>query len=188
MYTKNGNPDQTPAQLLHLINAKNPAGFQMLYDQYWHPLVEYAGSMLPHREDAKEMVQNLIITIFQKGLRLNNETSLPAYLKRALKNRAMNFLRDSRNYRKHLHRKPAEPFLAVQSVTSRVYLSELKDKMEGGMKSLPERYKEVFLLTYNMDMTVPEISRALSRPVATVEKQLRKARTQVRCYLESHYC
>lgn len=181
------NPSPASEHLLHLINAKDPSGFNMLYDRYWHPLVDYAYTLLPYREDAKETVQNLIIAIWQKGLYLKNESSLLAYLKRALKNRAINFLRDNRNYRRHLQQKPVEDCLHVQSVTGQVYLNELVEKMEGGMKGLPERYREVFQLTYSMDMTVPEISRALSRPVATVEKQLRKARTQVRGYLSAHY-
>ncbi len=187
MYTEKENPSHASGQLLHLINSKDPSGFKMLYDRYWHTLVEYAYTILPYREDAKEMVQNLIIALWQKGLYLKSETSLPAYLKRALKNRAINFLRDNRNYRRHIQQKPVEDYLNVQSIIGRVYLNDLHEKMEVGMKELPERYREVFQLTYGMDMTVPEISRALSRPVATVEKQLRKARTQVRGYLSAHY-
>lgn len=187
MCTKTENPVQENGQLIRLVNSKDPSGFKTLYDCYWQPLVAYADAMLPSREDAQEIVQNLMITIYQKGLHLKNETSLFAYLKRALKNRVLNFLRDNRNYRRHIQRKPDETCLTVQSITGRVYLNDLVEKMEGGMKALPERYREVFALTYNMDMTVPEISRALSRPVATVEKQLRKARTQVRGYLSAYY-
>ena len=61
------------------------------------------------------------------------------------------------------------------NVEQSIYFKELEKSVFASLQDMPARYREVYLLKQEQ-LTIKQISMALSRPLDTVEKQLRKAK------------
>ena len=58
--------------------------------------------------------------------------------------------------------------------------SEQCEQILGALKSLPEKYREVFMLQYGSDLTYRQIAEILDVPVTTVQIRLVRARAMIR--------
>src|ERR1700761_7770846 len=76
----------TDQYILSLIQEKDDKVFSMLYQKYWAALLNFAENYIEDRDTCKEIVQELIITLYTKRARLNINISLPSYLYSSLRN------------------------------------------------------------------------------------------------------
>ena len=72
------------------------AAFRELFDRYYAPLCRFAACWFHDRTSAEEIVLDTFTHIWQHAGELRISTSVRAYLFRAVRNRALNRLRDER--------------------------------------------------------------------------------------------
>jgi RNA polymerase sigma-70 factor (ECF subfamily) len=161
-------------ELLERLRAGAQDAFDSIFRTYYRHLVAAAENMLREREAAEDVAQDVMVELWRRRESLVFETSLRAYLFRAVRNRALNHLR-------HLRIAPrAEPDAAAAHISSstadrRTLEREMASALKEAVASLPQRCREVFQLSRVQGLKYAEIAEALDISVKTVEAQMGKA-------------
>ncbi|HMU02069.1 MAG TPA: RNA polymerase sigma-70 factor [Saprospiraceae bacterium] len=154
---------ENPEQALH-----------SMYQKYYSMLCYQVMSILKDRSISEDIVQEVFLEIWKKREELVVQQSIEGYLKRACRNRTLNYIRDN-----HVKWED-ESSLAEQEDTGftfEQYLSaeELNLKINNVIAELPDKCGVVFSLSRFEDMSYAEIAKELSISVKTVENQISKA-------------
>ncbi|MDF2191576.1 sigma-70 family RNA polymerase sigma factor [Paraflavitalea sp. CAU 1676] len=166
----------TDRHLLELINQKDESVFTILYQQFWSPLLSFAGNYLSDTDTCKEVVQELFITLHTKRFQLKVSSSVSSYLYSSLKNKIFNHLRDQSVYNKHIKGASRTKWASFNdnNVEQTIDLIELNRSINECLLLMPEKYRQVYTLHKQYGYTLKKTSFLLKRPVDTVEKQYRR--------------
>jgi RNA polymerase sigma-70 factor (family 1) len=162
-------------ELTALLKEGNHAAFKELYDRYWVTMINVAHKRLDSIDAAQEVVQDLFVTLFLKRDTLDIRTTLEGYLKTALKRKVLNTYRSL-----HIHNKYLDTILQdnkVEHATADQSLQtkELSLKVSQATSKMPEKCREVFLLSRVENLSNKSIAEKLGISVSTVEKHISKA-------------
>ena len=170
------SPYWTDEMLLDLIQQEDDrSAFAELYERYWDVLVDVAYKRLKSRELANEIVQDLFISFFIRRQEITLKSSLEAYFKTAVRNQVFRAYHARQNQLvdlMHLMQKeqgapalPDELFEAKQ-LKQKIYLATWK---------MPEKCRDVFILSRYEDLSHQDIANKLEISVSTVKKHITKA-------------
>jgi RNA polymerase sigma-70 factor (family 1) len=162
------------------VKQNDVKAFEELYNRYWPVLVNAAYKRLNSREKAEDIVQNIFIDLYQRRSVIELTTAISAYLKQALKFKVLN------EYRSQLIKTKYQKELFFSNVCKNDFAEtldakELEEKITGIVNELPEKCKQVFMLSRKENLSNKDISMALNISVSTVEKHITKALRTVRC-------
>lgn len=179
--------DLSEKQVLETIQSGNESAFEMIFRSYYQPLCRYAYSFLEDKEEAEEVVQSAFITIWEKRKSMDIQTSLKSYLYRMVRNACLNVIKHEKIKQQHVTHELAVTETTYESVTQKVYATELELKISEAMKTLPEQCRLVFQLSRFEELKYQEIADQLQISVKTVENHMGKAlkimREQLKEYL-----
>jgi RNA polymerase sigma-70 factor (ECF subfamily) len=179
--------DLSEKQALETIQSGNESAFEMIFRSYYQPLCRYAYSFLEDKEEAEEVVQSAFITIWEKRKSLDIQTSLKSYLYRMVRNACLNVIKHEKIKQQHVTHELTVADTSNESVTQKVYATELELKISEAMKTLPEQCRLVFQLSRFEELKYQEIADQLQISVKTVENHMGKAlklmREQLKEYL-----
>jgi len=176
----------TDQVLLEMIRENDDHAFTMLYNRYWTPLLNFAGHYLSDRSACEEITQELFIQLHNRRYTLKINVSVSSYLYTALRNKILNYIRNQEVYRKHMNIAANKAVRLQNNVDQFVDMRQLQEGISFSLRLMPVKCKEVYLLHDENHFTLKEISRLLSRPVDTVEKQLRRAKKHLRASLQAY--
>lgn len=77
------------AQLLDALRANDTTAFEKLFDRYWLRLFQYASSKLYSEEEAKEIVRDVFIDLWENRFAISPDFSLIGYLCSRLRKRVV---------------------------------------------------------------------------------------------------
>ena len=169
------------SKLVEMLHQNDKSAFNVLYQQYWGCLLEFAGNYIDDRDTCKEIVQELFIKLHSRHAQLRINVSLSSYLYTALRHKIFNYLRDRSVYRRHIRLASRHQHYAYYTNSTNNNVEQFMDAMELTRKvsdclnRMPSKYREVYVLHKQQQYTLKKTSEILQRPVATIEKQLRKA-------------
>jgi len=150
------------------------AAFESIFRTHYAALVQIAESLLHERAIAEETVQEVMLELWRRRTSLAIETSLRAYLFRSTRNRALNYLRHETVIERtapFLITETQAPATAEQDLADREIDAAVRDAVAG----LPQRCREVFVLSRQQGLRYSEIAEILGISVKTVEAQMGKA-------------
>lgn len=174
------NPD---VELLDLMKNQDAVAFTILYKRYWDPLLHFASQFLDDEDSCEEMVQGLFVHLHTRKQSLKINTAIRPYLYASLRNRIFNYVRSRSVYKRHISLASSEIVYKNDDVDQFMDFIELKQRVAKCLQSMPQKNKEVYLLHYYEHYPLKKVAVMLNRPVDTVEKQLRRAKTILRNYL-----
>ncbi len=144
-----------------------------LYQRYARPLLRKAERLLRNSDDAQDVVHGLFADLMNRPL---TNIELP-YLYRAVTNRCLNLLRDTKNRKRILE---AHQSTLSDVVPIRCDEQIIEWKWIGTLaKSLNRKCLEVFVYRYVDEMSQEEIAQVLSISRRMVGKRLAKIRAAV---------
>lgn len=160
----------TDNRLLEEIAGGSMAAYKQLFVTYYSPLCEYATRYVATHE-AEDLVQELMLTLWEGRAFLTINTSIKAYLFAATRNRCLNaiqkgiYIRQKQNL---LYEACCDTFDDPD-----FYLAnELSELIEHAIEELPESYRTVFRQSRFTCKTNADIARELGVSVKTVEYRI----------------
>ena len=160
---------------LDQLFASNPKqAFELIYNQYYNMLCNYAMRITYDRNSAEDVVQEVILELWNRKDKLSPDAAVIPYLKRSVYNRSLNLVRS-----KAMNFDSDEGLIYESDNTpgadQELIGSELKTKISNIVASLPERCRIVFALSRYEEKSYKEIAEELNISVKTVENQISKA-------------
>jgi len=172
------------SDVLGRLKAGEQDAFESIFKLYYAQLVGVAENMLRERAAAEDAVQDVMVELWRRRESLAVETSIRAYLFRAVRNRALNQIRHQRVA------PTADPEAAERVATPAAdrefETSELKAVLRKAVASLPERCREVFELSRVQGLPYAEIANVMGISIKTVEAQMGKALRTLRVDLAAY--
>jgi RNA polymerase sigma-70 factor (family 1) len=161
-------------QLITLLKDSDVKAFDTLYHKYWKFLYSVSYKKLQNSEDAKEIVQDIFLDVWNRRNAISLTSNLSSYLSVATNYRVLRILAQreihSRYEKNQLELVPQ--FVLPEDLLS---FEEIRLKLEHLVAALPEKCRMVFLLSRNNKMTGRQISEHMAISEKTVEAHLTKA-------------
>jgi RNA polymerase sigma-70 factor (family 1) len=148
--------------------------YSFLVDCYHNKLCVYAYQLTNDRDNAKDIVQNVFVNIWNIRLKLKDEFVVKSYLYRSVYNEFLNQVR-SRRHTVSLDLKNIEALSAILEDEDDGSLERLIHLVKKEIENLPPKCKEIFLMSKNEGLTNIEIAEYLKVSVKSVESQITKA-------------
>ena len=149
-------------------------------------MLRFSQTYVIAEEDAENIVQDTFLYLWEHLELLEDIDHLDAFLFTLIKNRCLNFLKhQSYIQAKTCSLKADEELEQFDEAVSSI--SEVENLLSQTMQKLPERCREIFLLSRIEGLKYKEIAERLDISVNTVENQisiaLRKLRSELKEYL-----
>ena len=149
--------------------------FEQVFKTHFKALHLYAYTILKDDAIAEEMVQNVFFKLWEKKEQLDIQTSLKAYLYKAVYHESLNYLKHQKVKSVHhayaMHSTDHTSNLAEKKLLQ----GELENKLQMAMNDLPEQCRTIFQLSRFEELKYREIADTLGLSVKTVENQMGKA-------------
>jgi RNA polymerase sigma-70 factor (ECF subfamily) len=147
------------------------SNFERLFREFFPPLMGFARKILGDEDDAREVVHQVFINLWEKRQEVDLSTSLKSYLFTSVHNRSLNMIRD----RKKFSSEEVPEVAGEWDVSAQIESMELEEKIRESINSLPEKCREIFELNRFSGLKYAEIATQLDISVKTVENQMTKA-------------
>ena len=187
LYSKNHLSTVSDTELLDLINYGNKTALTELYNRYWEPIFLYVIRVLKDVDEASDVVQETFIALWQKQGELSEVQSLKAYLFGIARYKALRCI--TLNESEERYRTSLLHFFNDYQDSPEVSLiaSEMETFLETHIQGLPERMREVFLLSRREQLSYAEIAQRLNISDKTVKKQISNALKYLRSVLDEKH-
>ena len=163
----------TDKELLELLEKDDELAISLIFRAYYSYLCKAAYKIIPDSNLAEDLSQEVFFELWRKKGQLQVNTSLKAYLRRAVVNRALNYIRDQKI--KFADENPYPLPSREANAGQQMEADELQQRIDEAIDRLPARCRIVFVLSRFEDMTYQQIGDALDISVKTVENQISKA-------------
>jgi len=156
--------------LLEEIQQGNKNAFNQMFLLFYSPLCEYASQFVSDA-DAEEVVQEMMLYVWENRKNLVIEKSLKSYLFVAVKNRCYNVIRD-RKLREQIHNSLYESLKDQKEDPDYYMINELAVNIDKAIRELPDSYRETFRMSRFGEMTNSAIAKQLGVSIKTVEYRI----------------
>ncbi len=174
----------TEAQVITLIPT-NEAAFEQLFTDHFKRLYAYAMTIVKDEMAAEEMVQNVFFKIWDKRGRIDIQTSVIAYLYRAVYHESLNYLKHKK-VKTAYHTYASRQSGALDNTANKLHLAELQQKLDIALGELPEQCRTIFQMSRFEELKYQEIANRLGISLKTVENQMGKALKVLRIKLADY--
>ena len=174
------------AQMIERAKKGDIDAYQSIYDLFSRKVLNFIYRMVASIEEAEDLTQETFVTVYQKLESLKDDDKFEPWL-----------FRIARNYVYQKYRKRVPPTVSVDSQDEEgrsaseladerkdpqeeFQAEELDDVIRAVVLELPEKYREVFVLSAIQDLSYQEIAEIVGRSLASVKTDIHRARLQVR--------
>lgn len=172
-------------QILKLLQNNDKDAYKQLFLKYYSPLCEYASHYISN-EDSEELVQDLMLFIWESRKNLIIGISLKSYLFISTKNRCLDAIKKNL-YHERIHTKIYDKLKNQFEDPDYYFVNELTERINKAIKELPETYRDTFVLSRFGDFTNSQIAIKQGISIKTVEyrisQSLRILRIKLKDYL-----
>ena len=171
-------------ELLGALSRGEQKAFDCLFRRYYPMLCAYARRFV-REEDAEEIVQEIMLWLWEKRQDIMVEISLPQYLFKITYHRALNLIArqevsaraDTRFYTKHQE---------LPSDIDHQQIEELGKRINEAVAALPESYRTAFVMHRFKNMSYKEIATELNVSPKTIDYRIQQALKQLRRDLKEY--
>jgi RNA polymerase sigma-70 factor (ECF subfamily) len=153
--------------------------FEAFFRDHYARLCAFVHGYVRSRDVAQDIVQDVFLALWQKQVDTGATEITPAYAYAAARNRALKHLRHAR-VEQRFQERSAPPGGAPGGADHAVRHRETAEAVEAAVAELPDRCREIFILSRRQHMSYSEIAAALGISVKTVEVQMWRALRRLR--------
>jgi RNA polymerase sigma-70 factor (ECF subfamily) len=186
-------------ELCAKIKLGDEKAFEYVFKSYYALLCTYAFDLVKDDEVAEDVVQEILIKVWENRYKIDIRTSLKAYLYRSVYNHCINLLKHLRvvknledRYTEEVLSNVEFTLLTEEEYTLDDYFYEgLESDIEEAIQSLPEQCRIIFQMSRFEELSYEEIARKLDISVNTVKTQIKRAleklRTNIKKKITEHH-
>jgi len=163
----------------------DPESFKRIYDLYFYDICRFLNYYSRNMYVIEEIVQDLFTSLWEDRERVRIEY-IKTYLYKGARNRMLNYLRDDSN-RKMLMGRWAESIYENRDSIDCIDRERFRVTLKAAVALLPEKCKDIFLLSRIQKLSYKEIAQSKNISVKTVENQMGIAFKKIRSYFYAHF-
>lgn len=170
--------------LLSAIEMADKNAYAFLFRKYYPILCAYCNKFI-ELEDAEEIVQDVMLWLWENRTTHQIDTSLSQYLFRSVYHRAMNRIanKQSQNRANTLFYEQMQEMLQD---TDYYQIEELSKRIKEAIDKLPESYRESFVMHRFQNMSYKDIAAQLGISHKTVDYRIQQALKLLRIELKDY--
>jgi RNA polymerase sigma-70 factor (family 1) len=173
--------------LIALVKSGDIDAFTEIHNRYYVKLYSHAYKRLPDREEVKDILQELFVSVWNNRETIELKVALPAYLYTAVRNRILNAYK---------HEKVKTDYLAAFQnfldnhtepvADEQLRLKELTTMIEAEVSEFPPQMRRVFEMSRNEALSHQEIADELNISTLTVRKHVQNSLKILRAKLSAY--
>jgi RNA polymerase sigma-70 factor (ECF subfamily) len=175
--------EQVDKEIIKGMMSGDQRAYGILIRLYFQPLTIYAKGILIDFDQSKDIVQEVFIKIWKTAQTIDVNTSLKAYLYKAVHNACIDYLRKekSRSALKSISYDDLQFRLKVfdikedNNLFDNLFSDELELQLKLAIEQLPAQCREIFILNRYEQLSYQDISEKLSISLSTVKTQMGRA-------------
>lgn len=163
--------------------------FEKIFDDNYRRMLLHAQRFVQDEEDAEDIVADVFCDLWKRIDEVCLDSGITTYLYRSVSTRALNFLRRQNiaavriEALEAINEKRME-FMARENIDDEVHSKEIGHGINDALSELPDKCREVFVLSYIKGLKSKDIAEAMNVSVRTVEAHTYKALRLLRSRLK----
>ena len=145
------------------------------YKIYNLDCIEGAKKYLNDIDLAKEIVHDAFLKLWEKRDEIDSNKSVKSYLYTTIHNRSLNYIRDNKKFDKKEEKTEMLERTENWDYTNHMIATEIEAKITQTLDSLPEKCRQIFVMSRYEELKYREIAEKLNISIKTVETQMSKA-------------
>src|SRR5574338_1632807 len=134
-------------KLLQSLKTGDQSAFNALYELYAAPLTGYAASRLASLEEARDIIHDLFVYIWDERASITITTSFKSFLFAAVRYRIIDHIRKNITRREYAKMTQCLTDDFINSTEDELTAKNLKQTLELAVNDLPSRTKEIYQLS-----------------------------------------
>lgn len=161
------------AQLRDELISGNPKALKDLYDGLGTELYQFSLSIVHQREIAEEVVQDVLIQLWNTRAKLTHEGNFRLYLFVATRNTSISHLRKNSRHKTFSLDEIKLPFLKIDvGLEDRLINNDLLHRVNLAINNLPPHCRLIFKMVKHDGFKYREVAKLLELSVKTIENQV----------------
>lgn len=174
--------NQAELDLIKAIKARDEKAFREFFFLYYKDLYKYATFILKREVEADDILQEVFLSVWNQGDKLNVTVSFNSYLYRAVYLKCIKLLQKHESERKHqvnYSRIIREAFLLEnyfdKNIPASLFEKEFRLKLKTAVENLPNKTRQTFQLSRNEGLKNHEITKKMQISIKAVEANMTRA-------------
>jgi len=163
------------AELLASLKSGDPDAFSQIYDRYWQLLYVSACKVIRDEDEAKDVVQDVFLSLLKKGAALEVYGSLSGYLYTAIRYKIFDHISKQKVRSDYADSFTRFSEQYVNNTDRSLIEKETRAEIEKEIQNLPQKMKIVFEMSRKEELSYQEIANTLNISDKTVKKQISNA-------------
>lgn len=187
------NSGLTDNQLITRIQNNDEKAFEDIFRRYFQVLNEYAVFYTEDPQLSEDIVQDIFLKLWHSRHKISIHTTLKGYLYRSVHNRCIQYLRHKAVEQQHKDSHQAKLQEAIlmnrlffENGITRLFESEIKLLIQKSLDELPEKTREIYILSRKRYLTNKEIAKKKNISEKSVEYHISKVMESLRKYLRDY--
>ena len=176
-------PSYNEQELLQRLLSGDTAAFTALYELYAPSLTGYVAARLSSLEEARDIIHDLFVYIWEERANMVITHSLRAYLFAAARYRIIDHIRRHARRREYAGRLASLQALVDKDAANALEAKDLQGALDNAVNELPPRVREIYRLSRDRHRSIAEIAGELNISPQTVKNQLTTALSHLRSIL-----
>lgn len=165
----------TDQELTTLLKEGDSHAFTAIYERYHSLLYIYAHKKLHNKEESQDIIQDVLIALWNKRLEYSFDVSLKSYLFTAVRNKALDLFSHKKVEARYMASLQSYMDIASESSDFLIREKDLSSLIEREIQALPPKMREIFEMSRKDKLSHKEIAKALNISEHTVATQMKRA-------------
>lgn len=159
--------------------------FKKLYIIYQSKLYQFIFRYLKKKEDSEEIVQDILVHVWENRSNLNENLSFKSYLFTIAKHKIVDYFRKKKV--ETLYRNYIQNYIEIvnDNNNNELIYKDFTSELIGAIEKLPEKRKVIFIMNKKLGMSRIEIANFFNISENTVKNQLQEAMKFLRQVLKT---
>ncbi|WP_164735215.1 RNA polymerase sigma factor [Pseudoflavitalea rhizosphaerae] len=166
----------TDDALLAMICSDDQQAFTLIYRRYWEGLFLTAAKALRSSQEAKDVVQDVFLSLWTRRKELRIEGSLSAYLQTSVRYKAIHYIEKNitrRDYLSLLTEVAEDNFPPTAEI--QLHVKQVQQTIRNAVSRMPPKMKAAYQLSRHEHLSHQEIAEKLGISSETVKKHIQHA-------------